>query len=342
MKAIRVHEHGGIDKLVIDTLPAPAPRPNEVVVKIKATSINHLDIWVRAGISGVRFPLPIVLGSDGAGIITEIGGEVTDLRVGDRVLISPATSCGTCEECVSGRDNLCRQYKILGEDSDGVDCELVSVRRDYVFKLPDNVSFEDAAASALVFITAYQMLVDKANIQPLEDVLVMGAGSGVGTAAIQIARLYGARVIAVAGSDQKLEKAKALGADELINYNSVSISQAVRKMTGKRGVDIVFEHTGQATWKESVLSVRRGGRIVTCGATTGPEAITDLRQVFGRQLTIYGSTMASKSRLYVLLDLLSKKKFSSVIDRSLPFTEVQEAHRAIEAGQHFGKIVLNF
>ncbi len=342
VKAIRVHEHGGIDKLVIDTLPAPAPKSSEVVVKIKATSVNHLDIWVRAGIPGVKFPLPIVLGSDGAGVVTETGSEVADLQAGDRVLISPATSCGTCEECLSGRDNSCRQYKILGEHCDGVDAELVSVRRDNVFKLPDNVSFDDAAASALVFITAYQMLVDKANIRPMEEVLVMGAGSGVGTAAIQIAKLYGARVIAVAGSDAKLEKAKALGADELINYNSGSISQAVRRLTGKRGVDIVFEHTGQATWKESILSVRRGGRIVTCGATTGPDAVTDLRQLFGRQLTIYGSTMGSKSRLYVLLDLLSKKKFRSVIDRSLPFTEVQEAHRVVETRQHFGKIVLNF
>lgn len=342
MRAIRVHEHGGIDKLVIDTLPAPAPGSNEVVIKIMATSVNHLDIWVRAGIPGVSFPLPIVLGSDGAGVVTEIGSEISDLKAGDRVLISPAVSCGTCRECLSGRDNFCRQYKILGEDRDGADAEFVAVRRDNVFKLPENVSFDEAAASALVFITAYQMLIDKADIQPMEEVLVMGAGSGVGTAAIQIAKLYGARVIAVAGSDEKLEKARALGADEIVNYNSGSISQAVRKLTGKRGVDVVFEHTGQATWREGILSARRGGRIVTCGATTGPDAVTDLRQVFGRQLTIYGSTMGSKSRLHVLLELLSKKKFRAVIDRTMPFPEVREAHKAVEAGQHFGKIVLNF
>ena len=342
VKAIRVHEHGGSDKLVIDTLPAPAPKSGEVVVKVNVTSVNHLDLWVRGGLPGVKFPLPVILGSDGAGTIAEIGNEVSDLRVGDRVLVSPSTSCGTCENCLSGQDNLCRQYKIRGEDCDGVDAELISVKREDVFKLPGSVSEEDAAASALVFITAYQMLVDKAKIQPLEDVLVLGAGSGVGTAAVQIAKLHGARVIAVAGSEEKLEKAKALGADEMINYNVTKISQAVRQLTDKRGVDIVFEHTGQATWPDSILSARRGGRIVTCGATTGYEAVTDLRQIFARQLTIYGSTMASKSRNLLLIDLLSRKKFKSVIDSAMPFTEVREAHRIIENKDHFGKLLLKF
>lgn len=342
MKAIRVHEHGGIEKLVIDSLPAPAPKPGEVIVRIKATSINHLDIWVRGGLPGVTFRLPMVLGSDGAGIITALGSEVSDLQIGDRVLLSPATSCGKCAHCLSGRDNLCREYKILGEHCDGVDAELVSVKRENVFKVPENVAFEDVAASALVFITAYQMLVDKANVQPNEEVLIMGAGSGVGSAAIQIAKLYGARVIAVAGSEEKLEKAKAIGADDVINYNVEKISQAVRSLTDKRGVDIVFEHTGQATWQESIMSVKHGGRIVTCGATTGFDATTDLRHIFARQLTIYGSTMASKSRLHVLLDLLSRKKFKAVIDRAFPFTEVREAHKVMENRQHFGKIILNF
>ncbi|MCL5267163.1 MAG: zinc-binding dehydrogenase [Bacteroidetes bacterium] len=342
MKSIRVHEHGGIDKLVIDTLSAPSPKSREVVVKVKVTSVNHLDLWVRAGLPRVSFPLPIILGSDGAGVIHGVGDEMTDLQIGDRVLISPGTSCGTCEQCLSGRDNLCRQYKIRGEHCDGVDAEFVSVKREDVFKLPDNVSFEEAAASALVFITAYQMLVDKAGIQPLEDVLVMGAGSGVGTAAIQIAKLFGARVIAVAGSVERLEKAKALGADDVINYNSEKISQSVRKLTDKRGVDIVFEHTGQATWEESLLSAKHGGRIVTCGATTGYKAVTDLRQVFARQLTIYGSTMASKSRILLLLDLLKKRKFKAVVDRVLPFTDVRDAHRLVENRQHFGKVLLKF
>ncbi|HQT90710.1 MAG TPA: zinc-binding dehydrogenase [Candidatus Kryptobacter bacterium] len=336
MKSLRVHEHGGTEKIVIDEIPEPAPKANEAVVKIAATSVNHLDIWVRGGMRNISLPLPMVLGSDGAGIVAEVGSDITDLRVGDRVLISPGTSCGRCEECLSGHDNLCREYKILGEHCDGTDAELVAARRDNIVKLPDGMSFNDAAASSLVFITAYQMLVEKAKVQPLEEVLVMGASSGVGTAAIQIAKLHNARVIAVAGSPEKLEKAKALGADEVINYSTEKISDGVRRLTGKRGVDVVFEHTGQATWSDSILSANRGGRIVTCGATTGPEAVTDLRYVF------YGSTMGSKSLLFTMLDLMSRKKFKAVIDRKMPFTEVRKAHEIIEARKHFGKIVLTY
>lgn len=342
MKAIRVHEHGGIDKLVIDELSAPAPKSNEAVVRVKATSINHLDIWARSGLRNMNFPLPLILGSDGAGTITEIGSEITELKVGDRVLISPATSCGRCERCLRGEDNLCHEYKILGEHQDGTDAEFVAAKRENILKLPDDISFEDAAASALVFMTAYQMLVDKAKVQPMEEVLILGASSGVGSAAIQIAKLYNTRVIAVAGSDEKLEKALALGADDIINYNSENILQGVRRLTDKRGVDIAFEHTGKATWNDSILSTKRGGRIVTCGATTGIDAVTDLRYVFSRQLTIYGSTMGSKSRLFTMLDLLSKKKFKAVIDKRMHFTEVRKAHEAIENRQHFGKIVLSF
>lgn len=342
MKALRLHQHGGTDKLSIDDIPAPLPRPNEATVKIAATSINHLDLWVRGGMRNVSLPLPMILGSDGTGVIAEVGIGITDLKPGDRVLISPGTSCGKCNQCLSGHDNLCREYKILGEHCDGTDAELVAARRDNIVKLPDNVTFEDAAASSLVFMTAYQMLVEKARVAPLEDVLVMGAGSGVGTSAIQIAKLFNAHVIAAAGSDEKLEKAKALGADDVINYNSEKISDSVRRLTNKRGVDIVFEHTGQATWNESILSCKRGGRIVTCGATTGAEAVTDLRYVFSRQLTIYGSTMGSKNLLFTMLGLMSKKKFKAVIDRIMPYTEVREAHEIIEARKHFGKIVLTF
>lgn len=342
MNAIRIHEHGGIDKVIIDEIPAPVPKPTEVIVKIRATSVNHLDIWVRNGFGNLALPLPMILGSDGAGIISEVGSEITDLRIGDRVLISPSRSCGVCEQCLSGRDNNCANYKILGEHCDGTDAEFVAVRRENIFKLPDNVSFEDAAASALVFITAYQMLVDKARIQPMEDVLVLGAGSGVGTAAIQIAKLFNAKIIAVAGSYQKLEKARALGADEVIDYTSESIHQGVRRITDKRGVDIVFEHTGKATWSESILSAKQGGRIVTCGATTGFDAATDLRYVFSKQLTIYGSTMASKSKLFTLLQFLSEKKFKAVIDRTVHYTEVRKAQEIMENREHFGKIVLTF
>ncbi len=342
MKAIRVHEHGGIDKLVIDEITVPAPKSNEAIVRIAATSVNHLDVWVRVGMRNLSLPLPMILGSDGAGIVVEVGSDITDLKAGDRVLISPATSCGKCEQCLSGHDNLCREYKILGEQCDGTDAEFVAARRDNIISLPDGVTFEDAAASSLVFITAYQMLVEKARIQPLEEVLVMGASSGVGTAAIQIAKLFDARIIAVAGSNEKLDKAKSLGADEVINYNSERIIDGVRRLTGKRGVDIVFEHTGQVTWNDSILSARRGGRIVTCGATSGFEAITDLRYIFSKQLTVYGSMMGSKSRLFTMLDLMERKKFKAVLDSKLPYTEVRKAHEILESRRHFGKIVLTF
>ncbi len=342
MKAVRVHEHGGTDRIVIDEIPRPVPNSDEAVVKIASTSVNHLDIWVRGGMRNVSLPLPMILGSDGAGTISEVGSEVSDLRPGDRVLISPGKACGKCEQCLAGHDNLCREYKILGEHCDGTDAEFVAARRDNIIRLPDEMSFEDAAASSLVFITAYQMLVEKAQVRPNEVVLIMGASSGVGTAAIQIARLHGARVIAVAGSDEKLRKAKALGADEGINYGSEKISDGVRRLTGKHGVDVVFEHTGQATWSDAIRSTRPGGRIVTCGATTGAEAVTDLRYVFSRQMTIYGSTMGSRNLLHTMLELMSKNKFKAVIDTKLPFTEVRRAHEIMEAGKHFGKIVLTF
>ncbi len=342
MKAIRIHEHGGTDRVIVDEMAAPSPGARQVLVRIKATSINHLDIWVRYGLPNLNPPLPMILGSDGAGIVAEIGSEIADLKVGDRVLVSPGKSCGVCRDCMSGHDNLCRSYQILGEHCDGTDAEYVSINRQDVIKLPESVAFLDAAASSLVFVTAYQMLVEKANVQPFEDVLVLGASSGVGTAAIQIAKLFKARVIAVAGSEVKLEKARQLGADETINYNSERIFEAVRRLTQKKGVEIVFENTGAATWKESIFSAARGGRIVTCGATTGPESITDLRYVFSRQLTIYGSTMGSKSLLFTMLDLMKRNEFKSVIHEALPFTEVRKGHEIIEKRQQFGKVVLEF
>ncbi len=342
MKAIRIREHGGPDKLLIDEIDAPSPKSDEVTVKIAATSVNHLDIWVRNGMRNLRLPLPMILGSDGAGTVADTGSEITDMKPGDRVLVSPGRSCGKCEECLSGRDNFCREYRILGEHCDGTDAEFVVARRDNIIPLPPSIPFEDAAASSLVFMTAYQMLVDRAGIRPLEEVLILGASSGIGTAAIQIAKLYGARVIAVAGSDEKLEKARMLGADETINYTSEDISDKVRKITDKRGVDIVFEHTGQSTWGHSILSARRGGRIVTCGATTGFEAVTDLRYVFSKQLSIFGSTMAGRSKLFTMIELMEKKKFKAVIHSTLPYSEVRLAHSIVENREHFGKIVLTF
>lgn len=342
VRAIRIHEHGGIEKLSIDQVQIKEMLATDVAVRVKYTSINHLDLWVRQGLPNVTFSLPIILGSDGAGIVEEVGSEVTDIKKGDRVLIAPTTSCGKCEMCLSGHDNLCRDYKILGEHCDGVDAEIVVIPKANVIKLPDSISLEEAAASSLVFMTAYQMLVEKARVQPGERVLVLGASSGVGSAAIQIAKLYGASVIAVAGSETKLDKAKELGAEEVINYKTSIIHKEVRRLTNKKGVEVVFEHVGKSTWQESILSVCAGGRIVTCGATTGYEAVTDLRYLFSKQITIYGSTMAGKWTLFKMINLMSQKKFKAVIDRIYPYQNVAVAHQTMESGDHFGKILLNF
>jgi NADPH:quinone reductase-like Zn-dependent oxidoreductase len=289
MKAVVFHEHGGIDKLRYEDRPEPVVRDNEVLVRVKACARNHLDIWARIGLPGIQIPLPHISGNDICGEVTRVGRLVTRVQSGDNVIVSPGISCGVCEYCLSGRDSMCRSYKIIGYLTDGGYAELVSVPEVNIIPKPESLRPEEAAAIPLVFMTAWHMLVTRAGISPSEYVLVLGAGSGVGTAAIQIAKLWGARVIATAGSEPKLELAKMLGADEVINHSEQDILAEAKRITKKRGVDVVFEHVGSATWEKSISALAVGGRLVTCGATTGYMGQTDIRYLYSRQLSILGS-----------------------------------------------------
>jgi NADPH:quinone reductase-like Zn-dependent oxidoreductase len=341
MKAIVFHQHGAPDVLKYADAPDPAVRPNDVLVRVKACALNRLDLWVRVGIPNVPIPLPHIPGSDVSGEIAQIGADVSTVRVGQKVVLAPGVTCGKCAACVSGQDNRCRYFTNLGYLIDGGCAEFVRAPEVNCLPYPENLTFEEAASIPLVFQTAWHMLLARAELQPGEDVLVLGAGSGVGSAAIQIARFFGARVIATAGSDEKLEKAKQLGADHLINHNTQKIREEVRRITSKRGVDVVFEHVGTATWDDSFASLAPGGRLVTCGATTGYAAKVDLRFLFSRQLSLLGSYMGTKSELHSVMRLVVTGRFKPVVDRIFPLSACAEAHAYLESGSQFGKVVLS-
>ena len=341
MKAIRFERHGGPEVLQYTEAPDPAIRPHEVLVRVKACALNYLDIWVRRGLPGINIPLPHIPGSDIAGEIAQIGADVTTLKVGQKVVLIPGITCGKCAECVAGNDNGCRSYTNLGYLIDGGCAEFVRAPEVNCLPYPENLSFKEAAAVPLVFQTAWHMLVTRAKIQPGEDVLILGAGSGVGSAAIQIAKFFAARVITTAGSQQKLEKARQLAVDFVINHKSQKIRDEVRRITSKRGVDIVFEHVGTATWDESLASLAPQGRLVTCGATTGYDAKIDLRFLFSRQLSLLGSYMGTKSELHTVMNLVAAGRLKPVVDRVFPLSEAAAAHAYLEAGAQFGKVVLS-
>jgi len=340
VKAVRFHQHGTPDVLKYEDAPEPSIRPNEVLVRVRACALNHLDLWVRRGIPGVPIPLPHIPGSDVSGEIAQIGADVTTVRVGQNVVLAPGVTCGKCAACVSGQDNRCRQFTNLGYLIDGGCAEFVRVPEVNCMPYPENLTFEEAASIPLVFQTAWHMLLARAELQPGEDVLILGAGSGVGSAAIQIAKFFGARVIATAGSDEKLTKAKDLGADHLINHQTHKIREEVRRITNKRGVDVVFEHVGTATWDDSLASLGLGGRLVTCGATTGYDAKVDLRFLFSRQLSLLGSYMGTKSELHSVMRLVASGRFKPIVDRVFPLAEAAAAHAYLESGSQFGKVVL--
>ena len=340
MKAIVFQQHGGPEVLKYADVPDPIIRGNEVLVRVKACALNHLDIWVRRGIHGVPIPLPHIPGSDVAGEIAQIGADVTTVRVGQKVVLAPGVTCGKCPACLAGQDNRCRNFTNLGYMIDGGCAEFVRVPEVNCMPYPENLSFEEAASIPLVFQTAWHMLVARAELQPGEDVLILGAGSGVGSAAIQIAKFFGARVITTAGSDAKLQKGKELGADHLINHKTQKIRDEVRRITGKRGVDVVFEHVGTATWDESFASLAPSGRLVTCGATTGFDAKVDLRFLFSRQLSLLGSYMGTKSELLTVMKLVAAGRFKPVVDRVFPLAEAAAAHAYLESSSQFGKVVL--
>jgi NADPH:quinone reductase-like Zn-dependent oxidoreductase len=340
MKAVAFHQHGGPEVLKVLDLPVPTPKAREVRVKVKAVALNHLDVWVRKGWPGLKLPLPHTLGSDVAGVVDALGGEISDLAEGTEVLVNPGLSCGCCERCLKGEDNLCRQYKIIGETSTGGYAEYLCVPRQNILPKPKTLSFEQAACLPLTFLTAWMMLVRRAQLQPGETVLVHAAGSGVGSAGVQLARLMGATVIATASSDVKLAKAKELGADHLINYSTHDFVEEVRRITNKKMVDVVFEHVGASTWDKSIACLPYGGRLVTCGATSGHEVKIDLRVLFFKRISLLGSTMGSKGDLFRVMQLVEDGKLKPVLDRVLPLEQAAEAHQLLTDRQSFGNIVL--
>lgn len=318
----------------------PVIRANEVLVEVKACALNHLDIFIRNGMPGIEIPLPHILGNDVAGVVREVGELVTWVQPGDEVMVQPGVSCGHCQPCLSGQDNLCREYDMIGYRRNGGYAELVAVPGANIIPKPTELSWPEAAALPLVTVTAWHMLVTRANVQPGEDVLVHAAGSGVGSIAIQVAKLRGARVITTASSDEKLAKARELGADETINYTRDDWPKEVRRLTERRGVDVVVEHTGAVTWPGSIAALKNNGRLVTCGATSGFDARTDLRQVFYRHLTLLGSFMGSKAELLEAMKFVVQGKIRAVVDRVLPLSEARQAHELMENRGQFGKIVL--
>ena len=340
MKAARIHKHGGTDVLTVEEIPEPKIKAHEILVRVRACAMNRLDLFVRAGIPGMQFAMPHILGSDIAGEVAAVGELCERVQPGWRVLLSPGLSCRQCPQCLDGHDNLCRRYTVFGYGRDGGNCELMAAPEYSAIRIPDEMSFPEASAVPLVFLTAWHMLMVRAQLQPGEDVLVLAAASGVGSAAIQIARMFQCRVIATAGGEEKLARACALGADHTIDHYRQDIAAEVRRITGRRGVDVVVEHVGEATWAKSLQSLAPAGRLVTCGATTGFDARVDLRYLFSKQWSLLGSFMGTMGDLHRVLRFVFRGQLKPVIDRVFPLEEIRAAHQRLEAREQFGKIIL--
>lgn len=339
MKAIRMHQHGGPDVLRYEEAPDPVAACGEIVVRVRACALNHLDLFVRAGIPGVKIPLPHIPGSDIAGEIAALGEGVADLTVGQRVVLSPGVSCGHCAACDACQENFCPRYTVLGYRMDGGYAQQVKAPAANALPMPANLDFAAAASVPLVFLTAWHMLVARAVLRSGQDVLVLAASSGVGSAAVQIAKLFHCRVFATAGGERKLELARQLGADHVFDHYRQNFAAEI-KAIAPRGVDVVVEHVGQATWEQSVRALASGGTLVTCGATTGYQAALDLRHLFARQLRLVGSYMGSRSELRDLLPFVASGQLRPVVDRIFPLAEAAAAHRYLEEKRQFGKVVL--
>lgn len=340
MKATVFYEHGGPDKLVYTEVEKPKISPYEVLVKVKACALNHLDIWVRQGLPGVDIPMPHISGSDITGEVAEVGMEVKKFRVGDRVLIAPGVRCRKCVYCISSRDSMCNSFKIMGFQVQGGYAEFARAHVDNVIPISDKLSFEEWAAIPLVFLTSWHMLITRGQLRPGESVLVHAAGSGIGSAAIQIARLAGARVITTARGKEKLEKAKNLGADEVIDYSREDFGEKARFLTEGKGVDLIFEHIGPDTWEKNLQCLAKGGRMVVCGATSGPAAAIDIRLLFMKQHSILGCYMGSKKELLDVLSLVELGRLKPVIDTIFPLKDAAAAQQRMLNRENFGKIIL--
>ncbi len=338
MKAVRFHEFGGPEVLKYEDVADPVLRKDQVLVRVRACALNHLDVFLRAGLPGTK--LPHINGSDVAGDVMETGEYIADIKSGQRVLLVPMVFCNHCQWCTSAQQNFCPQFTVLGRSVDGGNCELIAVPRVNVLPIPDSMSYGEAASVPLVFLTAWHMLVGRAQLEVGQTVLVLGAGSGVGSAAIQIAKLFNCTVITTAGDERKLEKARELGADHTIDHYKQKISEEVKRITGKQGVDVVVEHVGKATWEESTRSLRPGGTIVTCGATTGPDVGINLNVLFGKQLSYLGSFMGNMADFNEVMKHVFSGKLKPVVDRTFPLSEAAAAHEYMEKSEMFGKIVL--
>lgn len=346
MKAVIFREHGGPEKLSYEDIPKPQIGPEEVLIRVRACALNHLDIWIRQGSPAYPMPLPHVSGSDIAGEVEAVGAHVDAVRaesvkVGDRVFVSPGVSCWRCNECLAGRDNFCRSYAVIGAMAHGGYAEYVKVPFRNVLPIPGNLTFEQAAAFPLVSVTAWHMLFSLAQLQIGETVLIMGAGSGVGSIAVQMAHLAGARVITTVGSEDKIPKAVLLGAHAVIDHSREKVAERVKLLTEGRGVDVVIEHIGPEVWQQCLASLARGGRLITCGATTGAEVKLDLRYVYSRQFTIKGSYMGTRAELAKAAELVGQGKLKPVIDRTYPLGEARAAQEQLLSRKFFGKLVLS-
>jgi len=341
MRAAVIQEHGGLDQLRIEKVPEPKLVEDEVILKVYSAGLNHLDIWVRKGRPSLKIAMPHILGSDAAGVVTAVGANVKNINIGDEVILNPGLSCGSCEYCNRGEQSECISFGIVGMTRQGTFAEKVAVPFYNVLPKPSHLNFDEAAALALIYQTAWRMLMTRAGLKAGETVLIHGIGGGVALCALQLAKLAGAEVIATSSSDEKLDQASKIGADHTINYRKIDdVAQRVREITSGRGVDIVIDTVGAATWSIDFSAVRRGGKIVLCGVTSGQQAPTNLQMLYWNQLTILGSTMGSDEDFHQMLKAVTVAKLKPVIDSVIPLVNVKDAMGRMEAAKQFGKIVL--
>lgn len=342
MRALTISAHGGLDQLELrDDIPVPeVRRRNDVRIRVRAAALNHLDLFVVHGLPGITITPRWILGADLTGVVDGVGDGVAGIAVGDTVVVNPGISCRECEYCRDGEQSLCVRFKLLGEHLPGTIAEYVVVPGENVRPIPADVPVAEAAGFSLVTLTAWRMVVSKANVRPGEDVLIWGIGGGVATQALQICKLLGARVWVTSGSDEKLERARAMGADETINYKREEVGRVVRDRTGKRGVDVVIDNVGAATWSQSLTALGRRGRLVTCGATSGPLVETDVRRMFWSQWTLMGSTMGNDAEYDAVVKQLRAGRLVPPIDRVFRLEQGQEAFERLAQGAQFGKIVI--
>ncbi len=341
MQAAVIFENGDVDCITYEDVPEPAVSEGEVLIEVRAAALNHLDIWVRKGRPGLELPVPHILGSDAAGVVLEVSGSWDHVRPGDEVLINPGLSCGQCEFCRRGEQSECLAFGIVGMNRPGTFAEQVTVPAANVFPKPAHLTQEEAAALPLAYLTAWRMLMTRARLQPGETVLIHGIGGGVALAGLQLARLAGARVLVTSSSNEKLMRAREFGADECINYaDNPCLGDAIRDLTSGRGVDIAFDTVGAATWPVNFRAVRRGGRIVHCGVTTGAEATVNISHLYWNHVVVMGSTMGSDEEFRQMLAAVSAARMRPVVDSAHPLNRAREATQRMEVGEQFGKIVL--